>query len=110
MSNNVLIGIGGGTGSGKTSLAKNILREFDEGKMIILQQDAYYKDSAHLPFEERTERNFDHPDAIDFDLLKEHLKSLLHNQSIEMPIYDFFTHKRQPETRTVGANGAIILE
>ncbi len=110
MSNNVLIGIGGGTGSGKTSLAKNILKEFNEGEIIILEQDAYYKDLAHLPFEERSERNFDHPDAIDFELLKKHLQSLLHDQSIEMPIYDFSTHTRQPETRTVDVHRAIILE
>ncbi|MBH31043.1 MAG: uridine kinase [Candidatus Marinimicrobia bacterium] len=110
MSNNVLIGIGGGTGSGKTSFAKNLLTEFDEGEMIILEQDAYYKDLAHVSFEERTERNFDHPDAIDFDLLKEHLQSLLHDQSIEMPIYDFSTHTRQPETRTVDVHRAILLE
>ena len=74
MSSNILIGIGGGTGSGKTSLAKNILREFGEGEVVILEQDAYYKDLAHIPFEERAKRNFDHPDAIDFDLLKKHLQ------------------------------------
>ena len=110
MSSNVLIGIGGGTGSGKTTLAKNILTEFDEGEMIILEQDAYYKNLAHIPFEERAKKNFDHPDAIDFDLLKEHLQFLLHDQSVEMPIYDFFTHTRQPETRTVDTHRAIVLE
>ena len=110
MSSNVLIGIGGGTGSGKTLLAKNILTEFDEGEMIILEQDAYYKNLAHIPFEERAKKNFDHPDAIDFDLLKEHLKFLLHDRSVEMPIYDFSTHTRQPETRTVDTHRAIVLE
>ncbi len=110
MNNNILIGIGGGTGSGKTSLAKNILREFGEGEVVILEQDAYYKDLAHIPFEERAKRNFDHPDAIDFDLLRRHLQSLLNDESVAMPIYDFSTHTRQPETRTVEPHHAVVLE
>ncbi len=110
MSSNILIGIGGGTGSGKTSLAKNILREFGEGEVVILEQDAYYKDLAHIPFEERAKRNFDHPDAIDFDLLGGHLRNLLNDESVAIPIYDFSTHTRQPETRTVEPHHAVVLE
>lgn len=110
MSKNILIGIAGGTGSGKTSVAKNILRKFGEGEVVILEQDAYYKDMSHIPFEERAKKNFDHPDAIDFDLLKGHLQSLLNDESVSIPIYDFSTHLRQPESRTVDPHHAIVLE
>ena len=95
MNKNFLIGIGGGTGSGKTSLAKYIQKQFGNSNMVILEQDSYYKDLSHIVFEERLNNNFDHPSSIDFDLLYDHLHSLLKNEPVEIPIYDFSTHTRQ---------------
>ncbi len=77
---------------------------------MIIEQDAYYKDLSHLPPEERARRNFDHPDAIDQDLLVQHIQDLLAGKSIEQPIYDFATHTRKPETRRIGEHNIIILE
>ena len=110
MNTNILIGIGGGSGSGKSSVAKNILREFGEGEVTIIEQDSYYHDLSHLPFNERLKTNFDHPDAIDFDLLRSHLKSLLKGETISVPIYDFSTHIRPPDTREIKSHHAIVLE
>jgi len=110
MNANILIGIGGGSGSGKSSVAKNILREFGEGEVTIIEQDSYYHDLSHLPFNERLKTNFDHPDAIDFDLLRSHLKSLLKGDTISIPIYDFSTHIRSPDTREIKPHHAIVLE
>ncbi|MCH8012488.1 MAG: uridine kinase [Candidatus Marinimicrobia bacterium] len=110
MNANILIGIGGGSGSGKSSVAKNILREFGEGEVTIIEQDSYYHDLSHLPFNERLKTNFDHPDAIDFDLLRSHLKSLLKKETISVPIYDFSTHTRLPDTREIKSHHAIVLE
>ncbi|MCH7732491.1 MAG: uridine kinase [Candidatus Marinimicrobia bacterium] len=110
MNANILIGIGGGSGSGKSSVAKNILRKFGEGEVTIIEQDSYYHDLSHLPFNERLKTNFDHPDAIDFDLLRSHLKSLLKGETISVPIYDFSTHTRLPDTREIKSHHAIVLE
>ena len=110
MKTGILIGIGGGTGSGKTSVAKNILKEFDEGEVTTIEQDAYYKDLSHLLFDERTGINFDHPDAVDFDLLKQHLAQLLIGKSVDAPIYDFSTHTRGIETRRIEPHHAIVVE
>ncbi|MFQ5754321.1 MAG: uridine kinase [bacterium] len=110
MTSNILIGIGGGSGSGKSSVAKNILKVFGEGEVTIIEQDAYYHDLSHIPFKERVKTNFDHPNAIDFPLLQSHLKQLLNGNAIELPIYDFSTHTRLHETRTVQPHHAIVLE
>lgn len=110
MKTGILIGIGGGTGSGKTSVAKNILKKFGEGEVTIIEQDAYYKDLSHLLFDERTGINFDHPDAVDFDLLKQHLAQLLIGKSVDAPIYDFSTHTRGSETQRIEPHHAIVVE
>lgn len=107
---NILIGIGGGSGSGKTSLAKNILKAFGTGEVVIIQLDSYYKDLSHLPFEERTQQNFDHPDSIDFSLLKKHLSQLLTGEPVDIPLYDYETHTRLKEPLKIEPHHTIVLE
>lgn len=106
----LLIGITGGTGSGKSTVSKEIFKAIHEKKITIIQQDSYYKDQSDLTFEERVKTNYDHPFAFDNELLIEHLKDLLHNKPIEKPIYDFEKHNRKEETITVEPRDIIILE
>ncbi len=110
MKKRILIGIAGGTGSGKTLVAKNLFRDLGSDRVVILQQDAYYKNVSYLPFEERAKQNFDHPDAIDSELLLKHIKDLLAGRAIQQPIYDFTVHLRKNETREIGGHDIIILE
>ncbi|RMD98259.1 MAG: uridine kinase [Calditrichaeota bacterium] len=110
MKKGILIGIAGGSGSGKTLVAQTIYRELGSDKVIIIEQDAYYKDLSHLSPEERAKQNFDHPSAIDHDLLVQHIEDLLAGKSIEQPIYDFTTHTRKKETRRIGKHLIIVLE
>jgi uridine kinase len=106
----ILIGIAGGTGSGKSTVSKQILKRNGEENVVIIEQDSYYKDQSHLTFEERVKRNYDHPLAFDNELLIKHLKDLLNNIPIEKPIYDFEQHTRKKETVTVYPKKIIILE
>ncbi|OQX95919.1 uridine kinase [candidate division KSB1 bacterium 4572_119] len=106
----ILIGIAGGTGSGKTLVSKRIYDEIGSDKVTIIQQDSYYKELANLSFEERKKQNFDHPDAFDHDLLFDHLIELLSGHDIEMPLYDFKTHSRKKKTQTISDNVVIVLE
>jgi len=110
MNRPILIGITGGTGSGKSTVAKQILKRNGEGNVVIIEQDSYYKDQSHLAFEERIKRNYDHPLAFDNELLIKHLKNLLNNIPIEKPIYDFEQHTRKDKTITVFPRKIIILE
>ena len=89
-----IIGIAGGSGSGKSRLVKNILKEVNDNSVQVIEIDSYYKNLAHLPFEEREKNNFDHPDSIDFDLLYEDLSKLKNNLTIHSPVYDYKTHTR----------------
>lgn len=106
----VLIGITGGTGSGKSTVANAIYNSFGEKSICMISQDSYYKDQSHLSFEERVKTNYDHPMAFDTDLLIRHLKDLIHGKSVEMPIYDFTIHNRTKETRVVEPRDIIIVE
>ncbi len=106
----ILIGVAGASGSGKTLVAKTIFDALGSKKVIAIQEDAYYKDLAHLPLAERAKVNFDHPDAFDHDLLVEHLNRLLDGEVIEHPIYDYTIHSRKAETRRVGPHQIIIFE
>lgn len=106
----LLIGISGGTGSGKSTVAHEIFSSLPEESITIIEQDAYYKDQSHLTFEERIKTNYDHPDAFDTPLLVEQLKSLLNGQAIEKPIYDFSIHNRLKETTRVEPRDIIMLE
>ncbi|MGF7059962.1 uridine kinase [Brassicibacter mesophilus] len=106
----ILIGITGGTGSGKSTVAQEIFCSLPEKNIVIIEQDSYYKEQSHLSFEDRIKTNYDHPFAFDNDLLIEHLKALMSGQSINKPIYDFEVHNRRKETETVFPKDIIILE
>lgn len=106
----ILVGIGGGTGSGKTLIAKNIFQNLGSEEAVIIQQDSYYKDLSDIPFYERDKRNFDHPDAWDWNLLSVHIRQLLNGESIGQPVYDFKKHCRSGETVRVGPHKIIVIE
>lgn len=106
----ILIGIAGASGSGKTLVAQTLYDALGSEKVVTLGEDSYYKDLAHLPFEERVKFNFDHPDAFDHELLVSHLDQLLQGQTIEHPVYDYSAHTRKKETRRLGPHQMIILE
>ena len=106
----IVIGITGGTGSGKSTVSKEIFKSIDEENVVIIEQDSYYKDQSHLTFKERKKTNYDHPFAFDNDLLIEHLNMLLEGKNIEKPIYNFEDHNRQKETIPVYPKNIIILE
>ncbi|MDG1761304.1 MAG: uridine kinase [Flavobacteriaceae bacterium] len=106
----MIIGIAGGTGSGKTTLVTKIAEKLSQDEVLVISQDSYYKDNAHLSYEERCEINFDHPNALDFELLYEHLKALKKGQSIEQPVYSFIEHTRMKETLTISPKKVILLE
>lgn len=106
----LIIGIAGGTGSGKTTVVKKITERFKEDDVVVIPQDSYYKDNSDLPLEERQKLNFDHPDAIDFDLLIRQLTDLKKGKSIEQPIYSYITCTRSKETITVNPANIIIVE
>lgn len=106
----ILIGITGGTGSGKSTIAREIYKHFDETCIAMIAQDSYYKDQSNLSFEERIKTNYDHPDAFDTSLLIDHLNLLLEGKSIEKPIYNFEIHNRIEETVSVQSKEIIIFE
>lgn len=110
MSRPILIGIAGGTGSGKSTVARAIFESLPEKNIAIIQQDAYYKDQSTLSFEERVKTNYDHPLAFDNELLIDHLKALLEGHTVEQPQYDFSIHNRIKETISVEPKDIIILE
>lgn len=110
MSRPILIGITGGTGSGKSTVSRQILKHLPEQSITIIPQDAYYKNQDHLPLEERIKVNYDHPFSFETDLLTRHLEALLQGESIEMPQYDFERHTRKKETLTIESRNIIILE
>ena len=111
MKNVVIIGIAGGSGSGKTRLVKNILSEINNKEIIALEVDSYYKDLSHLTFDERCENNFDHPDSIDFELLYNNLKKIINKESVESPLYDYKTHTRKKgEFKLINHVKVILLE
>ena len=106
----LIIGIAGGTGSGKTTVVRNIVDKLPAGEVVVLPQDSYYKDSSNVPAEERQNINFDHPNAFDWDLLHEHIKLLKDMRTIEQPTYSFLTCTRQAETVHIEPKDVIIIE
>ncbi|HEY0476877.1 MAG TPA: uridine kinase [Kofleriaceae bacterium] len=105
-----VVGIAGGTGSGKTTVAHNLAAAMPAGRCILLEHDSYYRDQGHLPPEGREAINYDHPAALDSSLLALHLRELRDGRAVEVPIYDFATHTRRRETRTVQPARVIIVE
>ncbi|WP_303970057.1 uridine kinase [Sporosarcina ureae] len=106
----VVIGITGGSGSGKTSVTKKIHEVFQGHSVVVIEQDDYYKDQSHLAFNERLQTNYDHPLAFDTDLLIQHIHQLINRQSIEKPTYDYTLHTRATEKVVVESQDVIILE
>ena len=106
----IIIGIGGGTGSGKTTVAKEVLKHFPQERVVIMHHDSYYVDRSGLTPEERERINYDHPDSFDNQLLIAHLNNLKSGQAVEKPVYDFETHTRLRETITVRPARIILLE
>ncbi len=106
----MIIGICGGTGSGKTTLARKIIETVGRENVILVEQDSYYRNLADMPLDERREANFDHPDSIDSEMLMNHLKRLKNGDTIEMPIYDFKTHTRKNESERIEPKAVVIVE
>ena len=105
-----VIGICGGTGSGKTTITNRLSRELADSGVLVLQQDHYYKDLSHLPLEERSQRNFDHPTALDTELFIEHVRQLKDGRAIDRPVYDFTQHRRIQETARLESQPVILVE
>lgn len=106
----IIIGIAGGTGSGKTTVVNKIIDSFPAGEVAVLPQDSYYRDSSHVPVEERSKINFDEPAAIEWELLVEHLKKLRNGENIDMPTYSYITCTRQDVTVPVQPRDVVIVE
>lgn len=106
----LVIGIAGGTGSGKTTVVKKVMKSLSREEVAILSQDSYYKDNSHLPLTERQQINFDHPNSLEFELLIEHLKGLKQGKVIQEPIYSYLTCTRAKETNPVKPRDVIIVE
>jgi uridine kinase len=110
MNKNIIIGIAGGTGSGKTSVAKALVKDLHLNGAVIIEQDWYYKDLSHLPLEDRLKWNFDHPDSVEFDLLKKDLKAMSEGKVVKVPQYNYVTHSRAADTLTVRPQKVVIVE
>ena len=110
MPRRILIGLAGGSGSGKTLVARTIVRELGSDRVVIIDQDSYYRNLEDVPFRDRDARNFDHPDAFDSELLLRHVRELLAGRPVAQPIYDYAQHRRLTETRRVGDHLVIVLE
>ena len=106
----LIIGIAGGTGSGKTTVVNKIINSLSQGEVAVLRQDSYYKDSSHIPPELRSKINFDEPDAIEWPLLVRHLRELKQGKTIQMPTYSYLSCTRQPETVPVEPRDVVIVE
>ena len=106
----LIIGIAGGTGSGKTTVVKKIIESLPEGEVVLLPQDSYYKDSSHVPLEKRQSINFDHPDAFDWPLLTSQVAALRRGESVEQPVYEYLTSSRLPQTIHIEPREVIIIE
>ena len=106
----IIIGIAGGTGSGKTTVVKSIVDSLPANEVALLPLDSYYKDSSHVPVEERQNINFDHPDAFDWELLSKQVEMLRQGKAIEQPVYSYLTCTRQPETIHLEPRKVVIIE
>ncbi|HEU4611309.1 MAG TPA: uridine kinase [Kofleriaceae bacterium] len=110
MGRSLVVGIAGGTGSGKTTVAEKLAAAMPQGRCVTIEHDAYYRDQGHLTPEERATINYDHPSALESSLLAEHLRALRAGELVDVPIYDFATHTRRAERRRVSPAPVIIVE
>jgi uridine kinase len=106
----LIVGIAGGTGSGKTTVVRKVMEKIPAGDVIVIPQDSYYKDNGHITLEERQKINFDHPDSLEFSLLIDHLSRLRSGSSIEMPLYSYLTCLRSKETVTIRPARVVLVE
>lgn len=106
----IIIGVAGGTGSGKTTVVAEILKALNDKEVLVIQHDSYYRDRSQLPRDQRADINYDHPAALETSLLIQHLKQLLAGQAVEVPIYDFATHTRTRGCRLVTPSRVIVVE
>ena len=106
----LIIGIAGGTGSGKTTVVRKIVESLPAGEVVLLPLDSYYKDSSHIPVEDRQSINFDHPDAFEWSLLAKHVATLKEGKAIEQPTYSYLTCTRQAETIHIEPRNVVIIE
>lgn len=106
----LIIGIAGGTGSGKTSLVEELLIRFEKKEVSFLSQDSYYHDTSNLSYSKRTQLNFDHPDAIDFNLLVKHIEELKNGKIIQQPVYSFKEHNRTGKSIPISPNKVLLVE
>jgi uridine kinase len=110
MSRPLVVGIAGGTGSGKTTVANKLAAALPAGRCVTIDHDAYYRDQSHLPLAERTVINYDHPDALETTLLVDHLRALRDGRAVDVPLYDFATHTRRMQTRRIEPAAVIVVE
>src|SRR5829696_636000 len=106
----MIIGICGGTGSGKTTIARSIVEAVGADRVVLVEQDSYYRNLSDMPLDERHQANFDHPDSIDSDMLVNHIMRLKQGLQIEMPLYDFVTHTRSDQIETIHPKPVVIVE
>lgn len=106
----IIIGVAGGSGSGKTTVVRHIINTIGEEDILLIQHDSYYRDLKHLSFEERTRQNFDHPSSLETELMIRHLKALTEGYQVEIPIYDFTRHIRKEETRLADPKKIILVD
>ncbi len=106
----LVIGVAGGTGSGKTTVSEAILSRVGRDRIAYIQHDSYYRDRSDLPFEERARLNYDHPDALENELLVKHIRALRQGKAVRVPVYDFTTHTRTSETRHVEPRRVVLIE
>ncbi len=106
----IIIGIAGGTGSGKTTFSQELVSRLQTDRIVYISHDSYYKDLSNLPFEERIKQNFDHPDSLETDLMVQHLLSLKAGKSVDIPVYNFETYTRTPEVEHISPQPVILVE
>lgn len=106
----LIIGVGGGSGSGKTTVVRHILNEIGENNIQLLQHDSYYRDLSHLPLEERKKQNFDHPSSLETELMIRHVEALKSGYKVDIPVYDFAAHTRSKATESVTPKEIILLD
>lgn len=106
----LIVGVAGGSGSGKTTVVSSICENIGDDNLVLLQHDSYYRDLSHLPFEERSKHNFDHPASLETELLIRHINALKQNYSIDMPVYDFKNHIRKEESVSIAPRSIILVD